>query len=61
MHSRLSAHLVICAALVLLLAATALAQGSGAQSDLAPLQRIDVMRSKLDGMRRSLKIGRAHV
>ncbi|MEP6819903.1 MAG: outer membrane protein assembly factor BamD [bacterium] len=54
MHSRLSAHLVICAALVLLLAATALAQGSGAQSDLSPLQRLDVMHSKLDGMRRSL-------
>ena len=53
MHSRLSAHLVICTVLVLALAATALAQG-GAQSDLAPLQRLDVMHSKLDGMRRSL-------
>ena len=54
MHSRLTAHLVICAALVVALTSTALAQGSGAQSDLAPLQRMDVMRSKLDGMRRSL-------
>ncbi len=54
MYSRLSGHLLICAALVLALAATALAQGSGAQSDLSPLQRMDVMRSKLDGMRRSL-------
>ena len=53
MHSRLSAQSVICAALVLALAATVLAQG-GAQSDLTPLQRMDVMRSKLDGMRRSL-------
>ena len=53
MHSRLSAQSVICAALVLALAVTVLAQG-GAQSDLAPLQRMDVMRSKLDGMRRSL-------
>jgi outer membrane protein assembly factor BamD len=53
MHSRLTAHLVICATLVVALAATALAQG-GAQSDLSPLQRMDVMRSKLDGMRRSL-------
>src|SRR5258708_1528660 len=53
MHSRLTAHLLICTALVLTLAATALAQG-GAQSDLSPLQRMDVMRSKLDGMRRSL-------
>ena len=53
MHSRLSAHLLICAALVLALAATALAQG-GAQSELSPLQRLDVMHSKLDAMRRSL-------
>ena len=53
MHSRLFAQSVICAALVLALAATVLAQG-GAQSDLAPLQRMDVMRSKLDGIRRSL-------
>ena len=54
MHSRLSAHLVMCAALVMALATTALAQGNSAQSDLAPIQRMDVMRSKLDGMRRSL-------
>ena len=54
MHSRFSAHLVICAALVLALAFTALAQGGGAQSELSALQRLDVMRSKLDLMRRSL-------
>jgi outer membrane protein assembly factor BamD len=53
MYSRLTAHLVICVALVSAISATALAQG-GAQSDLAPLQRMDVMTSKLDGMRRSL-------
>jgi TolA-binding protein len=53
MYSRLTAHLVVCVALVLAMSATALAQG-GAQSDLSPLQRMDVMRSKLDGMRRSL-------
>lgn len=53
MHSRLTAHLVICAALVLALAATVFAQGS-AQSELGPLQRLDVMRSKLEGMRRSI-------
>ncbi len=53
MHSRSSAYLVICAALVVCLAATALAQQGGA-SELAPLQRMDVMRSKLDGMRRTL-------
>jgi outer membrane protein assembly factor BamD len=49
MFSRLTASLAICAALTLGLAGTALAQ-----SDLAPLQRLDVMRSKLDGMRRSI-------
>jgi outer membrane protein assembly factor BamD len=54
MHSRFSAHLVICAALVLALAFTALAQSGGAQSELSALQRLDVMRSKLDLMRRSL-------
>ncbi len=54
MHSRLAAHSVICAALVLLLAASALAQGNGAQNGLSALQRLDVMHSKLDGMRRSL-------
>src|SRR6266498_1758509 len=54
MHSRFSAHLLICAALILALASVALAQGGGAQSELSPLQRLDVMRSKLDSMRRSL-------
>ena len=41
-------------ALILVLAGTALAQGGGTQSDLSALQRLDVMRSKLDSMRRSL-------
>ena len=54
MHSRLATDSVICAALVLLLAVTALAQGSGAQNELSALQRLDVMHSKLDGMQRSL-------
>jgi outer membrane protein assembly factor BamD len=54
MHSRLFGQLIICAALVFGIAATALAQTGGAQSELPPLQRLDVMRSKLDGMRRSL-------
>ena len=54
MHSRFSAHLVICAALIFGLAFTALAQGGSTQSELSPLQRLDVMRSKLDFMRRSL-------
>lgn len=50
MHSRFSAHLVICAAVILALAGSALPQ----QSELSALQRLDVMRSKLDSMRRSL-------
>lgn len=54
MRFRFSAHLVICAAFVLAFAGTALTQGAGAQSDLSALQRLDVMRSKLDSMRRSL-------
>lgn len=49
MHSRLFGKLAICAALLLALAATA-----PAQSDLSPVQRLDVMTSKLDGMRRTL-------
>ncbi|MCA1606445.1 MAG: hypothetical protein LC775_13470, partial [Acidobacteria bacterium] len=53
MHSRFRVHLVICAALVLALATTVLSQGT-AQSELSALQRLDVMRSKLDLMRRSL-------
>jgi len=54
MHSRFSASLITCAALLLSLVVTAPAQQGGARSELAPLQRMDVMRSKLDGMRRSL-------
>jgi outer membrane protein assembly factor BamD len=51
MHSRFSAHFIVCAALIVALACTALAQS---QSELPPLQRLDVMRSKLESMRRSL-------
>jgi outer membrane protein assembly factor BamD len=54
MHSRLTANLAICAALILGLACTALSQSGTTQSELSPLQRLDVMRSKLDGMRRSI-------
>src|SRR5882724_11564284 len=54
MHSRFSARFAICAALILAFAFSALAQGGGAQSELSALQRLDVMRSKLDFMRRSL-------
>ncbi len=52
MYSRLSGQFVFCLALVVLLAGNALAQGS--KSEGSPLQRMDVMRSKLDIMRRSL-------
>lgn len=54
MHFRLAAKLAICASLVLCLAGVSLAQKSGGQSELSALQRLDVMKSKLDSMRRSL-------
>lgn len=44
----------LCVALVLGLVSTALAQGGSKTSDLSPIQRLDVMRSKLDSLRRSL-------
>jgi outer membrane protein assembly factor BamD len=47
MHSRFRAKFLICAALVLSFTGAAMAQNS-------PLQRLDVMRSKLESMRRSL-------
>ena len=53
MHSRFSARLLICVALIVTLTGVALAQGRS-QSELSPLQRLDVMRSKLESMRRSL-------
>lgn len=52
MHFRFSAYLLICSALVLGLAGAAFAQGT--RSELSALQRLDVMRSKLESMRRSL-------
>src|SRR5258705_4627358 len=54
MHSRFRAHLLVCAALLLAFAGTALAQGGGTQNELSAIQRLDIMRSKLDSMRRSL-------
>jgi outer membrane protein assembly factor BamD len=53
MHSRFTA-LGISAAIVLALAGVAVAQAGRTQSELSAVQRLDVMRSKLDGMRRSL-------
>ncbi|HUS11528.1 MAG TPA: outer membrane protein assembly factor BamD [Pyrinomonadaceae bacterium] len=52
MHSRLFGQLIVCATLVFAVMATA--QTGSAQSEFSALQRLDVMRSKLDGMRRSL-------
>ena len=54
MHSRFAANLVICVALVVALSAIVSAQQAGSQSELPPLQRLDVMKSKLESMRRSL-------
>ncbi|HVQ36381.1 MAG TPA: outer membrane protein assembly factor BamD [Pyrinomonadaceae bacterium] len=53
MHSRFGANWVICAALILALFNLVPAQ-RGTQSELPTLQRLDVMRSKLESMRRSL-------
>jgi outer membrane protein assembly factor BamD len=52
MRYRFPVQLVICAALIFALAGAAWPQG--ASSDLSTVQRIDVMRSKLEAMRRSL-------
>lgn len=54
MQSRLRVHVIICAALIVALASTAFAQAGGTRSDLSPLQRLDIMRSKLEAIRRSL-------
>jgi outer membrane protein assembly factor BamD len=53
MHSRFGASWVTCVALILALAGLASAQRT-TQSELPTLQRLDVMRSKLESMRRSL-------
>jgi len=53
MHSRFKALAVICAALILAVCGSVSAQ-SGTQSELTSAQRLDVMRSKLESMRRSL-------
>lgn len=49
MHSRFTAHIVTCVALIVALTGVA-----RAQSELPAVQRLDVMQSKLDSMRRSL-------
>jgi outer membrane protein assembly factor BamD len=53
MHSRLRVHFIICAALIVAMASAAFAQ-TGTRSELSALQRLDIMRSKLEAMRRSL-------
>ncbi|HEX3281216.1 MAG TPA: outer membrane protein assembly factor BamD [Pyrinomonadaceae bacterium] len=52
MRYRFPVQLVICAALIFALAGAAWPQG--ASSDLSTVQRLDIMRSKLEAMRRSL-------
>ncbi|MGH9971639.1 MAG: outer membrane protein assembly factor BamD [Pyrinomonadaceae bacterium] len=54
MRSRFFAVAALCLALGLSMFMTALAQGGKQQSDLSAIQRLDVMRSKLDSLRRSL-------
>ncbi|HEV2884217.1 MAG TPA: outer membrane protein assembly factor BamD, partial [Pyrinomonadaceae bacterium] len=54
MHSRRKGRFFVCTALILVFAGVSWAQGSATQSDLSILQRLDVMRSKLESMRRSL-------
>ncbi|MGI9067664.1 MAG: outer membrane protein assembly factor BamD [Pyrinomonadaceae bacterium] len=54
MQSRFGAYFVICAALILALSGIVSAQRAGTQSELTVLQRLDVMRSKLESLRRSL-------
>jgi outer membrane protein assembly factor BamD len=54
MYSRFGVQVVICAALMLALAGAAFAQATGTRSEFSPIQRLDVMQSKLESMRRSL-------
>jgi outer membrane protein assembly factor BamD len=54
MNTRFSAHLVICVTLILALCGVVSAQRGSTQSELPALQRLDVMKSKLESMRRSL-------
>jgi outer membrane protein assembly factor BamD len=56
MHYRLIALATLCIALLLSAAPNALAQGKP-QSDLSASQRLEVMRSKLEALRRSLNNG----
>lgn len=54
MHSRSIALATLCFSLILCAAPVALAQGGKPQSDLSAIQRLDVMKSKLESLRRSL-------
>src|SRR5437899_9669355 len=54
MHSRFRALSVTCAALILAVCGSVSAQRGRTQSELTTPQRLDVMRSKLESMRRSL-------
>lgn len=54
MHRRFVFLSAICSVLILSLFSPVFAQGSKAQSDLSASQRLDVMKSKLESLRRSL-------
>jgi outer membrane protein assembly factor BamD len=54
MRYRFPIRLLICAVLIGAFASVAWPQGTAASSDLSAMQRLDVMRSKLEAMRRSL-------
>ena len=54
MHFRSITFLLLAAVLALSLLSTALAQGGGTQTSLSAGQRLDVMRSQLEALRRSL-------
>jgi outer membrane protein assembly factor BamD len=61
MRFRLLTLPLLAVVLVLGLFGAAPAQGGGTQSDLSAVQRLDVMRSKLDALRRSLSSGIAGI
>ena len=54
MRVRLMSVAALCIALILCICGSALAQGGGKTSDLSPVQRLELMRSKLESLRRSL-------
>lgn len=54
MRVRIFSIAALCLALLVCLSSNTFAQATGKTSDLSPVQRLEVMRSKLDSLRRSL-------